>query len=64
MRILKHGENKLRKFICKHCGCEFVADMREYWRRDYCGVVYYECDCPECTYTVEYSEPWEELNEK
>lgn len=58
MKVLKHGQNIPRKFVCINCGCEFVADITEYWRSEYCGVVYYRCDCPECTYTSEKSEPY------
>ena len=60
MQILKHGEKKLRKFVCQTCGCEFVAATHEYWRREYYGVAYYQCDCPECNETSEHSEPWED----
>lgn len=33
MRIIKEGnnENKLPKFTCKHCGCEFECNSSEYW---------------------------------
>ena len=63
MKILKHGENKKRKFICFNCGCEFVADIQEYWRNEKFGVIYYECDCPECTYTSKDSELWDEKDD-
>lgn len=60
MIIIKQGNKNPRKFICINCGCEFVADVNEYWRKEQFGVIYYECDCPDCTYTSEDSEPWEE----
>ena len=62
MQILKHGNSNPRKFICINCGCEFVANIKEYWRCEKFGVVYYECSCPECTYSPETSEPWDEDN--
>lgn len=63
MVVLKKGKKNPRKFICKNCECEFVADSHEYWSIDQFGVIYYECDCPHCTYTSQDSEPWEMLNE-
>lgn len=30
MKILKHGNMMRRRFTCKYCGCEFVADRSEY----------------------------------
>ena len=62
MKILKHGKKNPRKFICANCECEFVADVTEYWRKDMFDTIYYQCDCPECNYTSEKSEPWEENN--
>lgn len=45
MKILKHGELKERKFTCKKCGCEFIADMSEYCF----GITDdYMVDCPDC----------------
>lgn len=63
MEILKSGNLKPRKFTCINCGCEFVANIKEYWRIDTFGVVDYECSCPECTYSPRTSEPWEEEDE-
>ena len=63
MIILKRGKKNPRKFICRNCECEFVADTDEYYRIDKCGIFWYECDCPDCTYTAEASEPWEENDE-
>ena len=65
MRILKHGKFKSRKFICSSCGCEFVADTREY-STTMCGdiVLWRRCDCPECGNWTETSEPWEENDEQ
>ena len=60
MKILKPGNQAQRKFICENCGCEFVADIDEYYRTERFGVIYYKCDCPHCNYTSESSEPWEE----
>ena len=48
MKILKHGDLKPRRFTCKNCGCEFVADMSEY-EVAYCDHEKCYCvDCPEC----------------
>lgn len=63
MIVLKHGSANPRKFVCVNCGCEFVAKVHEYWRTEKFGVIGYECDCPECNYTVRTSEPWEENND-
>lgn len=60
MIVLKRGKKNSRKFICANCECEFVADIHEYCRSERFGVIYYKCDCPDCTYTSEISEPWEE----
>ena len=62
MIVLKKGKPNYRKFICTNCECEFVAGTHEYWRKEQFGVIYYECDCPHCTYTTQDSEPWEEEN--
>ena len=64
MVILKHGGANPRKFVCINCGCEFVAKSHEYWRTEKFGVVDYECDCPDCTYTAKKSEPWEEDHDR
>lgn len=58
MKILKHGELKPRKFICKDCGCEFVANISEYSL--YPNTAWYYSDCPECDVRTFDSEPWEE----
>ena len=60
MKILKRGNEKPRKFICPNCDCEFVAGTREYWRTERFDDIYYKCDCPECNYTSDISEPWED----
>ena len=51
MKILKHGDLQLRKFTCHKCGCEFVADMKEYTVKEggYLKIPdVYSIDCPEC----------------
>lgn len=30
MQIIKHGNLAPRYFTCRSCGCEFIADKREY----------------------------------
>ena len=51
-----------KKFQCRECGCEFVADSTEYLRQpsdDYFLAVVYMCKCPCCgnkTYTGVYEE--------
>jgi DNA-directed RNA polymerase subunit RPC12/RpoP len=61
MKILKHGNLKPRKFICKDCGCEFIADVTEYTQYA-CNrtVLWWYIDCPECGGRVNDSVPWEE----
>lgn len=61
MKILKHGNLSLRKFICKNCGCEFVADNTEYWQAECNGkVLWWIAECPECDNRTTDSEPWRE----
>lgn len=64
MKILKHGNLKPRKFICKDCGCEFVANISEYssYPNSATGFWLYS-DCPECEARTFDSEPWEEQND-
>ena len=56
MKILKHGDLQPRKFKCSNCGCEFVADKREYDVQVYCtyegNLESYYVDCPDCMYRV------------
>lgn len=64
MRILKHGNLDPRKFYCKDCGCEFVADVREYGAyKSGSTIICWYADCPECDYRTTDSEPWEEQND-
>lgn len=64
MKILKHGNLKPRKFICKDCGCEFVANISEYgWYTNSVTALWYYADCPECEARTMDSEPWEEQND-
>lgn len=61
MRILKHGTLQSRKFVCKVCGCEFVADACEYSVETMSGfVIGYGADCPCCDHYTGCSELWEE----
>ena len=46
MQILKHGSMMPRKFICKFCGCIFVADRSEYSTAA-SGDNFY-VTCPDC----------------
>jgi hypothetical protein len=60
MMILKHGNLKPRKFVCDQCGCEFVANAKEYGQYKYEGkVLWTYADCPECDARISYSTPWE-----
>ena len=63
MKILKHGDLKLRKFRCRTCDCEFVANRDEYgsysiYRPDtledieVCRVY-----CPDCGTFIEQDAP-------
>ena len=56
MKILKHGNLRPRKFTCRYCGCEFVANIKEYTMFD--NWIY--MNCPECDTKTFDSEPWEE----
>lgn len=46
MKIIKHGDLKLRYFICNNCGCEFIADRSEY-QTAASGDNFF-VSCPEC----------------
>ena len=46
MQIIKHGNLKPRYFICKYCGCEFIADKSEY-KTAASGDNFFVY-CPEC----------------
>lgn len=51
MKILKKANKPTSniRFVCP-CGCEFIADKKEYdWSYDheYCMNIYV-CNCPEC----------------
>ena len=53
MKILKHGDLQPRKFACTKCHCEFVADMTEYYAREYDYPlgdrgINYHATCPDC----------------
>ena len=64
MKILKHGTLKERKFVCKVCGCEFVANANEYYAYTAsCITLWYNADCPECHNDTNVSEPWEDEND-
>ena len=46
MHIIKHGNLSPRYFICKSCGCEFIADKSEY-KTAASGDNFFVY-CPEC----------------
>ena len=48
MEILKHGDLKERRFTCKTCGCEFVANMKEYRSSILYTLTYFTVKCPYC----------------
>lgn len=50
MKILKPGKpvHTERKFVCRGCGCEFVAVRGEYATDFYCNEYFYKCYCPNC----------------
>lgn len=65
MKILKHGNLKPRKFVCDQCGCEFVANAKEYSQYTHDGVTLWTySDCPECDARIHFSVPWEGENEQ
>lgn len=59
MKILNHGNLKPRKFTCRYCGCEFVANAKEYNVFESWIYMY----CPDCDTKTFDSELWEEQNE-
>lgn len=64
MKILKHGNLKERKFICRVCGCEFVANANEYYAiTANCMHLWYSTTCPECNNDTSISEPWDDKND-
>ena len=64
MLIIKEGSSKPLKFICKYCGCEFVANVKEYNTYTNNGVVSYcYTYCPNCDTEIVDSEPLEEQND-
>lgn len=50
MRIINHGNvpRKVRRFICRNCGCIFEAEKGEYLVRFDRNEEYYEANCPDC----------------
>ena len=53
MRIIKHGTLPERNFTCETCGCEFVANCKEYDRDDFPNyhALYktrFRVICPDC----------------
>lgn len=50
MKIIKHGDpertDRLRRYTCRECGCEFIAGLHEAYRG--LGGVEYTCYCPDC----------------
>lgn len=56
MKILKHGDLKLRKFTCDDCGCEFVADKTEYEIYEFQApknlITTYMVICPDCSLPI------------
>lgn len=53
MRILKHGDHRktdrMKKFICPECGCEFIAGPTEMYK--HINNQRYSAYCPDC-YTL------------
>ena len=64
MKILKHGNLKLRKFICWRCNCEFIAEVSEYNTQMVCGEpIWHTAFCPECAAETNQSCKWEGQDE-
>jgi rubredoxin len=64
MKILKHGNLKERKFVCRVCGCEFVATNGEYDVTMAGGqILWHSSYCPDCGCESSMSEPWEEKDD-
>lgn len=52
MEVIKHGKY-YKTFICKSCGCEFVANFREatmntFTQNDGTNKTCLTANCPEC----------------
>lgn len=57
-KIIKHGNLKPRKFTCKNCDCEFVADVMDYCAYECNGTpMWWFTDCPDCCSRTDISEP-------
>lgn len=56
MTIIIEGDlnrlNKVKRFICRECGCVFEADKTEYTADSQYNDIYYKCTCPTCGNTV------------
>lgn len=48
MKIIKNGDLQERRFICKICGCEFIANYNEYKYRFDFGNDFINVSCPCC----------------
>lgn len=50
MQIIKHGDphrtDRLHRFTCKICGCEWIAGPHEVYRN--IGGLDNACYCPDC----------------
>ena len=58
MKIIKRGNLVPRKFTCAICGCEFVADVNEYYAETAGNtLLYFIANCPECRSDTNISEP-------
>lgn len=60
MKILKHGNVEQRKFVCKKCGCEFVAGTSDItWHQCEYNKDAVECPCGRLV-AWDNGEPYEE----
>lgn len=56
MKIIRQGDpdrlHKVKRFICRECGCIFEADKEEYKTGSQYNESYVWCECPYCANTA------------
>lgn len=56
MKIIRQGDpdrlHKVKRFVCRECGCIFEADKEEYKTESQYNESYVWCECPYCANTA------------
>lgn len=56
MKIIRQGDpdrlHKVKRFMCRECGCIFEADKEEYKTGNQYNESYVWCECPYCANTA------------